>query len=58
MTAQGQLQAAAKSAPFDGRHHGLVGRLDVVDHRYEERPPYLGPKLLDVRPCCNNNADR
>lgn len=58
MTAQGKLQAAAKSAPFDGRHHGLDGGLDIVDHRYEERPPHLGPKLLDVRPCCNNNADR
>lgn len=58
MTAQGQLQAAAKSASFDGRHHGLVGGLDVVNHRYEERPPNLCVKLLDVRPCCNGDADR
>lgn len=58
MAAQGQLQAAAKSAPFDGRHHGLDGGLDVVDHRYEQRPPHLGPKLPDVSPCSNNNAER
>lgn len=50
MTAQGQLQAAAESHPFDGGHHGFVCGLDVFDHWYEERPPDLCAKLLDVRP--------